>query len=668
MKDINLYYRAFTEYRKLTINHKNCMHVRKYIKQANADLDKLVAVKFRCVIDEDWVSEIEKGLVYVEKAVQEERQFIRTEGEVVPIEKVRKVSKASVDHLARHSNLITHLPEDDNDIIPDQIFMVEKLSDYAVYENRFLYMLLRYLQDFITLRLEKIRNKVTTYNATLYIDKTIKLHNQNIKFKLDFSDQILNDIYLMEEYKRLPLIDRIEVCYHTVTALLQTPVMEEVSKKPLIKEPITKTNVLKMNPNFMAAVALYEYVASYKKDGFTITENITELSPFGDTVGDEYAELVNITSYLSYKYGNDFVDKLKMDYELEEREIAEAQRIEFEKKLEKIKKRIKDEGVGYEEYILTIENRNNLLNSQVVELYSLRDRVNELFTENKLLQKIIADKTEQIEFLTNKIDLLIESHKDEIKMLVEMYDDKIASLKNEYDNKVRNLVDDYENQLIELNTYYLEQIETLKKEYEERIENIIKDYEKRISDLISNYEEKIENLQKSYEEYINNLKEEHRIEIENIVNGYEEKIKNIVNEYEEKIVHLNNEHESLVNHLNSKYSILENDFMNYRNETALIISNYQNELNAANEKCNMLNEEKLVLNAKIHYMIGNNPDTANTVDFTSKDNIDQLEEEYRAFKSFFNRNWKQTKKNIRKEYLRFPKKNKDGEVNNDEEK
>ena len=53
--------------------------------------------------------------------------------------------------------MITHVPEEEGDnIVPDKLYMVEKLSDYAVYENRFLFMLLSYLRDFIQYRLEKI--------------------------------------------------------------------------------------------------------------------------------------------------------------------------------------------------------------------------------------------------------------------------------------------------------------------------------------------------------------------------------------------------------------------------------------------------------------------------------------------------------------------------------
>ena len=152
MAKINVYYRAFLNYRKETLRDKSCASDRKKFKKSGLEFDFLRAIKYKCTIDEEWIKQIEVGLEFVEKAVAEERQFIRVNGEVVPIEKVKKISKHSVEHLARHSNLITHVPDDPTkNIIPDAIYMVEKLNDYAVYENRFLYLLLCYLRDFISL-------------------------------------------------------------------------------------------------------------------------------------------------------------------------------------------------------------------------------------------------------------------------------------------------------------------------------------------------------------------------------------------------------------------------------------------------------------------------------------------------------------------------------------
>ena len=150
MNYLDIYYRALIDYRKNTTEFRECENQRISTAKANAKDDKILVTRKICTVDTDWVDAIEAGLVHVEKAIREERQFIRSNGEVIDIEKVKNVSKDSVEHLARHSNLITRY-EEGEDIVPDRLYTVERLSDFAVYENRFLYMLLCYLRDFITL-------------------------------------------------------------------------------------------------------------------------------------------------------------------------------------------------------------------------------------------------------------------------------------------------------------------------------------------------------------------------------------------------------------------------------------------------------------------------------------------------------------------------------------
>ena len=86
MKQTDLYYRAFREYREITARERENQNQRRSIASSGTELDRLDTVKSICNIDEEWVKEIEKGLVFVEKAIREERQFIRNDGEVVPIE------------------------------------------------------------------------------------------------------------------------------------------------------------------------------------------------------------------------------------------------------------------------------------------------------------------------------------------------------------------------------------------------------------------------------------------------------------------------------------------------------------------------------------------------------------------------------------------------------
>ena len=107
MNHLDVYYRALLCYRQHTLANRECTNLRTSIANANSERDKITVKRAICTIDEDWVEAIEKGLIHVEKAIKEERQFIRSNGEVVPIEKVKNVSKESVEHLAKHSSLIT---------------------------------------------------------------------------------------------------------------------------------------------------------------------------------------------------------------------------------------------------------------------------------------------------------------------------------------------------------------------------------------------------------------------------------------------------------------------------------------------------------------------------------------------------------------------------------
>ena len=90
MNEMDLYYRALRGYRKTVTPEKTHMRFLQALAKASAHEDRLESVRTKCIIDEKWVITIEELLPFVEKAIREDRQFIRQEGETVPIEKDRK--------------------------------------------------------------------------------------------------------------------------------------------------------------------------------------------------------------------------------------------------------------------------------------------------------------------------------------------------------------------------------------------------------------------------------------------------------------------------------------------------------------------------------------------------------------------------------------------------
>ena len=261
MNQLDVYYRALSDYRQQTLADHHCTSLRTAIATSDVEQDKIVITRSLCTIDNDWVDAIEAGIVHIEKAIKEERQFIRSNGEVIPIEKVKHVSRDSVEHLAKHSNLITQYSEGE-DLTPEKLYTVERLNDYAVYENRFLYMLLCYLRDFITIRYNEIMEHSNKYEAEISFNKKIVCGKQKMAYTLTMRDVKRDDPYLKETNPAKDIIDRIHLLLKTVIAFLGTPLMQEVSKVAMLKPPITRTNALRMDNALRNALALYDYVSA----------------------------------------------------------------------------------------------------------------------------------------------------------------------------------------------------------------------------------------------------------------------------------------------------------------------------------------------------------------------------------------------------------------------
>ena len=82
---------------------------------------------------------------------------MKTEKVLELIEKAKRITVESVKDLAKHTNYINEVDPKTGDVKPGKILDIRNEETFNIYENRFLYMLLCYLRDFIALRLEKIQ-------------------------------------------------------------------------------------------------------------------------------------------------------------------------------------------------------------------------------------------------------------------------------------------------------------------------------------------------------------------------------------------------------------------------------------------------------------------------------------------------------------------------------
>lgn len=456
MNQLDVYYRALLDYKKAIDDDKDCVRLNNAFLSADSDSDKLVITKATCTIDEEWVLEIEKGLVFIEKAIKEDRQFILSQGEVVPIEKVRSVSKESVTHLAKHSDLITEY-EEGEDIVPDKLYTVERLNDYTVYENRFLYMLLCYLRDFVSLRYSKIVEATNKYDAVLTLNKEFMIGKEKINYSVNLHDVRHDDEYLKEHNSAREIIDRIMLILKAVLSFLATPLMEYQAKVPMIKPPITKTNVLKMNNNFKGAVALYDYIISYNQPGYNIENQVTTISPFPSDMGSEFALAGGMLNFLSYEYSLGLKNDLKVSYDAEEerRKLEALKRVQDQ--ISALNKRLRKAEITPEEYILNLEEKIKLFEKQCERMDALRKEIDRLkLSENKLMSDL---KVAYVDISKLKGDLLakeyenmqaVEAVQNECAQRMQELTDKLNAEKHEEITRLMSEITALQSRIAEL--------------------------------------------------------------------------------------------------------------------------------------------------------------------------------------------------------------------------
>lgn len=483
MDEFDTVYRAVKAYRDLTDsvpeiqNFLDEMHTESNVEES------LECFSTICHVDDDWVNAIKKAMPFVSDAVMENRQFVRSDGEVVPIEKVRTVGKDTVTDLAKHSNYITRDPESTGGrIVPDKLMMPLKDNDYAIYENRFLYTLLVYLSQFIEIRLNEILAVTGKYEAKTRIVKKHASKTRNLSFEMVLDDTIFNDPYASKKHGSFEAIDIIKECLNQTKMLLMTPLMKMVSKAPMVKDPVVKTNVFRFDHNFKESLSLYQFLHAYSKKGYTIENISTKLSPFQLRISESFSTIVYLSTYFTYIYGNSLEANLKSSYEKEEKRRKEEAEKKLLNDIRRIGRDIKDSGMSAEEYVLQL-----LKATQILERH-----VSDKEAEVKECKSALQEKVKQ---LTKDFNAELDSEKEKMKAEIDKKADELAlqsltrvksySEENERLSKTvssltiekEKILEDSKKEKTDLQVSHLQEVSRLNGEYASKEDGMSKEIE-----------------------------------------------------------------------------------------------------------------------------------------------------------------------------------------------
>lgn len=236
-------------------------------------------------LDDSWVIAIEGAIFSIEQIVRNPRKFIAEEELIVDVAKARRVTPRTVRHLTSHSQFVESI-EDNGDVRPRKLLVVELDEDIAIYENRFICALLNRLVQFVEQRYRELNGKVQAAEQT-NVCLSSKFEYGGSTFKCDINLQVEEppegDV---DYFKNKELFDRINLIRRRLSVLLSTEFYKKLSKVKPVRPPIQKTNLLMKNVDYNNCYKLWLFISSYTYLGYSVAVQDKNLPVEGDYYDD----------------------------------------------------------------------------------------------------------------------------------------------------------------------------------------------------------------------------------------------------------------------------------------------------------------------------------------------------------------------------------------------
>ncbi len=279
----------------------------------------------------DWIDMIESCITNLDNIVRNPRKFIVIEEDIVDISLARAISTESVKHLAQHTNMIASVDKEGN-VTPNKILNTTKEESFEIYENRFIYTLLKNLSNFISRRMDAIKKAYVNDNILeLDVDANFYMGKTRVFYNLELIGSVPSDVEEELQGSDLKIVERVTKLQRIISDFLSSPFAKQMINSAPVRPPITRTNVILKNPDFKKALVLWQFIESYSKMGFSV-ENVSEKMDVDEGVETAVGDMMFICNSLM-----EGLVKAKVDDALffDESNMTEEETKEEEKEAEK---------------------------------------------------------------------------------------------------------------------------------------------------------------------------------------------------------------------------------------------------------------------------------------------------------------------------------------------
>lgn len=491
MVDFSKYYRSYKYMQDMLKSDFTHNYIEEALKDGDEGKDSIFGKTNEKVIDMDWVIAIEETLPYVQKAIDEQESF-------------------------------------------------------AIYENRVLMTLIHKALMFVDDKYSKMKDVPNDSYNNITMNRHLELNQQKLDFSVNYvneNHESLAEDLDVEDIESLSDFDRIRRIRQGLNECLATPLMKEIAKEPQVKPPLTQTNLLKENPNFKKAVELWNFLDTYKKQGFELVGE-----EFNGKMTDENKEDV----YLAMEFQhfmmsittNPSLRKMLQEKYEEENALAkeEADRPEKVKEMvleaqteavrkeeiEKLTAEITELKQKIAEQKQKIEEQANIIKTQEGKIAALE---NERESHAKQVEQMNADFAEKTRIAEENFANRLSAKQKEFDDAQTAHNEYVTKLNTDNANKIAELNTNHSNEVAQLKSDYENRIDTINKENATATANLKSDYEGQLTSMKADYTSQIKN----YEKQIADINAENAKNVKELNDNHAKEIKTITKESEKRM-------------------------------------------------------------------------------------------------------------------------------------
>ena len=514
MVDFSKYYRSYKYMQDMLKSDFTHNYIEEALKDGDEGKDSIFGKTNEKVIDMDWVIAIEETLPYIQKAIDEQRRFIKQAENVVRIKKAKK------------------------------ILTVEREEGFAIYENRVLLTLIHKALMFVDDKYSKMKDVPNDSYNKITMNRHLELNQQKLDFSVNYvneNHESLAEDLDVEDIESLSDFDRIRRIRQGLNECLATPLMKEIAKEPQVKPPLTQTNLLKENPNFKKAVELWNFLDTYKKKGFELVGEEYNGKMTDENKEDVYLAM-EFQHFMMSITTNPALRKMLQEKYEEENALAK----EESDRPEKVKEMVLEaqtEAVRKEEIEkLTaeitelkqkiaeqkIEEQANIIKTQEGKIAALE---NERESHAKQVEQMNADFAEKTRIAEENFANRLSAKQKEFDDAQTAHNEYVTKLNTDNANKIAELNTNHSNEVAQLKSDYENRIDTINKENATATANLKSDYEGQLTSMKADYTSQIKN----YEKQIADINAENAKNVKELNDNHAKEIKTITKESEKRM-------------------------------------------------------------------------------------------------------------------------------------